>query len=219
MGDLVKAFHKFLMRDLSYIFGGGAVILSFFYFFNLFPKETPSTYWYVLGVAFAYVVGYAIQDALGVLHIIRMKAGHPPNRHGRWLYKLYDCETPEPFVKAKYDRGKDWLYTSAAQRYKDDHERIEGLKQVGFAIGSCLIISGTPFLIRYLIRYFFTSGACDLDLFLSLALLPIGVVLYLLGWLKVTQQTQYVLRFSSKYRSRTFRQGRKRGRKVRRGKR
>jgi hypothetical protein len=208
MGELVKAFHKFLMRDLSYITGGGAVILSFLYVFDRFPEESTSTYWYVLGVAFAYVVGYAIQDALGVLRIIRMKAAHPPNELARWLYKRYDRKTPKPFVEAAYNRGKHWLYTSAAQRYKDDHERIEGLKQVAFTVGPCLIISGILLLIRCLL------ALVAFDLVLSFALLAIGAVLYLLGWLKVTQQAQYVLRYSRKSQSRTFRRSTKRGSKV-----
>jgi len=208
MGELVKAFHKFLMRDLSYITGGGAVILSFLYIFNQYPDESTPIYLYALGVAIAYVVGYAIQDALGLFRLIRMKAGYPPNRFGRWLYKRYDRETIRETPKTskalksyrkKYETHKKWLYTSAAQRYKDDHERIEGLKQVGFTVGPCLIISGPLLLIR--------SGFClrELDCYLPYASILIGAALYILGWLKVTQQTQYVLRFSRKPRRRTNR--------------
>jgi hypothetical protein len=196
MNELIKAFQKFLMRDLSYIFGGGAVILSFLYAFDRLPGESTSTFWYVLGVAFAYVVGYAIQDALGLCRIIRMKAGHAPNKLASWLYKRYDRTPPKRFVKAQYDRGKRLLYTSAPQRFKDDHERIEGLKQVAFTVGPCLVISGILLLARDCLAtpVFVLAVSC--------ALLVIGGVLFLLGWLKVTQQAQYVIRYS---RSRTFR--------------
>lgn len=147
MGELVKAFQKFLMRDLSYIIGGAAVILSFLYAFDRLPGEATSPFWYVLGVAFAYVLGYAIQDSLGLCRIIRMKAGHPPNKFASWLYKCYDRTLPRSFKKAEYDNGKLWLYTSAPQRFRDDHERIEGLKQVAFAVGPCLLISGIVILL------------------------------------------------------------------------
>ncbi len=195
MDELVKAFHKFLMRDLSYITGGSAVILSFLYIFNLYPNESAPTYLYVFGVAIAYVVGYAIQDALGLLHIIRMKAGHRVNCLGCLMYMLYDRKAPETFDDAEYKSGKNWLYTSStAPRYKDDHERIEGLKQVGFTVGPCLIISAILLGIQ-------RPCVIKNDTFyhdLRIALWAIGVVLYLLGWLKVTQQTQYVLLFGKK---------------------
>lgn len=191
MGELLKAFQKFLMRDLSYVTGGAAVILSFLYAFDRLPGESTSTVWYVLGVAFAYVMGYAIQDALGLCHIIRMKAGHAPNRLASWLYKQYDRTPPQSFDKAEYDKGKRWLYTSAPQRFKDDHERIEGLKQVGFTVGPCLVISG---IILLLTRH--CSATATFDRAVYCALLVIGVVLLLLGWLKVTQQAQYALRHS-----------------------
>ncbi len=190
MGELVKAFQKFLMRDLSYIIGGSAVILSFLYAFDRLPGESTSTFWYVLGVAFAYVVGYAIQDALGLCRIIRMKAGHAPNKLASWLYERYDRTPPQPFDKAEYDKGKRWLYTSAPQRFKDDHERIEGLKQVAFTVGPCLLISGILLLTRD------CSATAAFDRAVSCALLVIGAVLFVLGWLKVTQQAQYVLRHS-----------------------
>ena len=178
------------MRDLSYIIGGSAIILSFFYAFDRFPGESTSTFWYVLGVAFAYVIGYAIQDALGLCRVIRMKAGHPPTRLGSWLYKRYDLTPPQSFDEGNYNRGKRWLYTSAPQRFKDDHERIEGLKQVAFTVGPCFFISGMIVLTR---NY---SATAAFDRAVSCALLVIGAVLFVLGWLKVTQQAQYVLRHS-----------------------
>lgn len=204
MDEFIKTFQKFLMRDLSYIFGGAAVILSFLFAFDKLPKESTPTFWYILGVAFAYVVGYAIQDALGLCRIIRMKAGHAPNKLASWLYKCYDRTPPKRFVKAQYDKGKHLLYTSAPQRFKDDHERIEGLKQVAFTVGPCLVISGILLLTRDCL------ATPTFILAVSCALLVIGAVLFLLGWLKVTQQAQYVFRYS---RSRTVRRGTKRGNK------
>ena len=192
MGELVKAFEKFLMRYLSYVTGGGAVILSFLYLFNRLPTESTPTVWYVPGVAFAYVLGYAIQDARGLCRIIRMKAGHAPNRFASWLYECYEGSSPLSFNKDDYDNGKLWVYTSAPQRFKDDHERIEGLKQVAFAIGPCLVISGIVLLARD------CSATFAFDRAMSCVSIVSGVVFYTLGWLKVTQQAQYVLRHSQK---------------------
>ena len=193
MGELVKAFEKFIMRDLSYVTGGATVIMSFLHSFDRLPGTSTSTVWYFLGVAFAYVVGYTIQDALGVCRIIRMKARHAPNRLAIWLYERYDREHPRTFDEAEYDKGKCWLYTYAPQRFKDDHERIEGLKQVGFTVGPCFVISGIILLLKRC-----CSAMDTFDLTMSCALLVIGTLLILLGWLKVTQQAQYVLRYSCK---------------------
>jgi hypothetical protein len=190
MSELIKAFEKFLMRDLSYVTGGGAVILSFLYVFNRLPAESTPIVWYVPGVAFAYVLGYAIQDALALCHIIRMKAGHAPNKFASWLYKCYDRTPPQTFNKEEYDNGKFWLYTSAPQRFKDDHERTEGMKQVAFAIGPCLVISGILLLAKDCI------ANPSFDRAMSCVSIVVGAVLYVLGWLKVTQQAQYVLRHS-----------------------
>ena len=142
MGELVKAFQKFLMRDLSYIIGGAAVILSFLYAFDRLPGEATSPFWYVLGVAFAYVLGYAIRRITWPVPHNSYEGWASPQEFASWLYKCYDRTLPRSFKKAEYDNGKLWLYTSAPQRFRDDHERIEGLKQVAFAVGPCLLISG-----------------------------------------------------------------------------
>jgi len=213
MGELVKVFQKFLMRDLSYITGGGAVILSFLYAFDRLPGENTPTFWYVFGVAFAYVVGYAIQDTFGLCGIIRMKAGHDnPNRLARLLYKLYNRETPKLRLKAAYYRDKLWLYTStsAPQRFRDDFERTEGLKQVAFTVSPCLFISAIILLTRH------CWAIVGFDCAVTGALLVISVLLFLLGWLKVTQQAEYVLHYRRVSRSRTPRRGTKKGSKVRR---
>src|SRR3990172_654751 len=195
MDELVKAFQKFLMRDLSYIIGGSAVVLSFLSTFDKLPTESTPIVWYVIGVPVAYVVGYAIQDFFGVCHLLRMRAGHPdPNRMARMLYELYDHEPPKAFERLQYDRGKKVLYESNVQRFKDDHERIEGLKQVGFTVGWCFIVSAILLMVRDCLAYI------GFDRALIGALLILGIILILLGWLKVTQQAQYVLRFSKENR-------------------
>ncbi len=96
--------------------------------------------------------------------------------------KRYDRTSPKSFDKVEHDKGKHWLYTSAPQRFKDDHERIEGLKQVAFTVGPCLLISGIILLTRD------CSATAAFDRAVSCTLLVGDFSLFRV--VKVTQQTQ-----------------------------
>jgi len=77
----------------------------------------------------------------------------------------------------------------------------EGLKQVGFTVGWCFIVSAILLMVRDCLAYI------GFDRALIGALLILGIILILLGWLKVTQQAQYVLRFSKENREGNNRSG------------
>jgi hypothetical protein len=184
---LVRAFEKFLMRDLVFIVGGAAIIMSFLFVYNHLPtKEWPTAY-YFLCAGIAYGIGYAVQDLLVLLRISRSKAGHRPNWLGKFLFWLSDREKAENIEKHNYDDAKRDLYKKSLQRVRDDHERTESLKQVGMTLGPCFFLAGVIIWSRsWLIQF-------EFEQVLAISAIGFGVALWLLGWLKVTQQGQYML--------------------------
>lgn len=195
MDELVKALQKFLMRDLAFILGGSAVLLSFLAAFDGMPKETTPTVWYFFGGGFAYVVGYAIQEWFVILHGVRTKAGVQPPSIAKWLYERFERRplTKMFYSGSDYDQAKKILLTRAPERLQADHERTESLKQFGNTIGPCMLISAGilaagPLLNQVGLRSALVGGGIFL-----------GLALVLCGWLKVTQQAQYVFRVSDAY--------------------
>ncbi len=194
MEALINALGKFLMRDLSFIVGGSAIILSFLFVFekpNLEELSKLSIVLYFVGAGFAYAVGYSVQEVFTLLGLVRTKAGVSPNWFCRVLYRLFERRPVEfPVVdRIEYDKAKLWLFKDAPKRFQDDHERTESLKQVGTTLGPCLIVSA---IILFGKRWLHT----DQDPFakaLVYGALLLGVILCSLGWLKVTQQAQYLL--------------------------
>ena len=190
---LLSAGNRFYFRDVTFVAGGGMVILSALKFFDMPPNEDTSGLYYALGVVFAYALGYAIQDVSTAFRIVRVKAGLDPNRLQRFLYHHFEKE-PVPHCKVDredYEEAKVWLYAhgkGSTPRQQDDHERIEALKQFGTVLGPCLIVSG-------LLICFTPQGAesTSIPVLLGVVLSVLGVILILLGWLKVTQQAQYLL--------------------------
>jgi hypothetical protein len=197
MNELVSAFKKFIMRDISFIIGGSLVILSFLSIYErIYYLEYRNIVVYLLFVAVAYTIGYGIQDGLTFLGIIRTKAGSSPSWFGKKLYRWFEKykdendkkDVPYPNVEENYVEAKLWLYGYANKRFQADHERIESLKQVGTAIGPCFVIAALILIAEPLITKITFRWA------LISVMLIHGIILFALGWLKVTQQAQYLLK-------------------------
>ena len=190
MEALINPLKTFLMRDFTFIIGGSAVILSFLFAYDRVPTKELPVILYLLGLCFAYAIGYAIQDGFTLLHFVRTKAGLTPHWFGKALYHLFECKKVK-FLKVdedKYEESKEWLYSSKdSERFRANHERIESLKQVGTTIGPCFLISGAILFAKP-----FLNKLC-FELSLSVGVFVIGLILYCLGWLKVTQQAQYLM--------------------------
>jgi len=177
---LVRALEKFLMRDLVFIVGGGAIIMSFLFVYNYLPTEEWPTAYYFLCAGIAYGIGYTVQDLLILLRISRSKASHRPNWLGKFLFRLFDREKAENIEKHNYDNAKQYLYKKGLQRFRDDHERTESLKQVGMTLGPCFFLAGLIIWRRsWLIKF-------EFEQVLAISAIGFGVALWLLGWLKVT---------------------------------
>ena len=196
--NILKAFTKFVFRDSVYIFGGGAVIFSILYIYNKLPEEnlTPIETIGMIGVSYA--IGYAIQDLFTILGLVRTKAAVSPCRFAKYLYRRFERRKPDyPKIEADiYENAKRWLYSDAPERFRADHERTESLKQIGTVLGPCFSISGLLPLLKILISSFIPIKATitPFEATISIGAILLGIILWCLGWLKVTQQAQYLLK-------------------------
>jgi len=190
---IIKSFTSFLYRDVMFVLGGSAIITSWLYKYDRIPSGEPSVAAYILTAGFAYAVGYAVQDIFTIFRIVRTKAGMAPSPFGKFLYRLFERRNVEfeKFSNQEYEKAKEWLYRdNKVQRFRADYERIESLKQVGTTLGLCIAISGVILFLKYLL-----DDTCDsFDIATAAAAILLGTVLWSLGWLKVTQQAQYLLK-------------------------
>jgi hypothetical protein len=155
------------------------------------PGDDVTTFKYFIGAGISYAVGYSIQELFTLCHLIRTRAGFSPNWLGRLLYRLFD-RRPAPFQlvdSAEYEQAKQWLYSNGVpQRFRDDHERIESLKHVGTTLGPCFLVGGGVFLWKDA-----HAKIVEYQSARWIGLVVVGFFLILLGWLKVTQQAQYLI--------------------------
>ena len=195
MNELAKIFQKFLSRDLTYILGGSVLLLSIFCYFGKIEWLDKPTPYLLLGGAFGYVLGYVTQEVATLLGVVRTKAEVPAPRYVQCFYRRFERQSKKwgPSTRTDYKLAKQWLYDDRTpQRLRDDHERTESLKQFGTTLGPCFTLAGA---VLFVAR--FRSDICvnDPEFLLTIALLTffVGIVLIHLGWLKVTQQREYLL--------------------------
>jgi hypothetical protein len=204
---IIKAFTKFLYRDVVFALGGSTIIIAILYAFQKIPAPGSSiaAYKYIVAAGVSYAIGYAVQDLFSILGLVRTRAAVAPNTFCKLLYRWFERapELPhEDFKSEEYDKARHWLYQEdTPQRYRYNHERTESLKQVGTVFGPCFAISGIILLIGY-----FSCDKNGFDLGISVASFVLGVVLWSLGWLKVTQQAQYLLSYKQIAESETSKQ-------------
>lgn len=192
---LLKAGDRFLFRDVVFAAGGGLVILSLLYLFGGVPKQDPGTVGYTIAVVISYGLGYAIQDVLTIMRVVRTKAGVPPWSYPKLLYKLFERREVQykhlskEEYRTAYSAAKNRLYSEeGSDRDRQDHERIEALKQVGTGLGPCLVIAGLCVFLKSL-----CADEMPLPGSIGIFGMLLGLALWSLGWLKVTQQAQYLL--------------------------
>ncbi|SRR6266404_1367023 len=187
MAELFKAFEKFLFRDISFVLGGSILLGSVTYVFNRLPSGDVPAFKYFIWVGISYAIGYSVQEIFTLAHIVRTKAAFSPNWLGYLLYRIFDRKRPKPINAAEYERAKKWLYEEAPERFRNDHERIESLKQIGTVLGPCFLLAGSILLWKK------TFNPGEFEYVASRGLVVLGLILILLGWLKVTQQPQYLI--------------------------
>lgn len=203
MDELTKGLQKFLARDLTFLVGGSGVLIAFLHIYGKLPLLPSTGPLVVLPVALAYVVGYVVQEIFTVCHVVRTKAEPMPPPFARWLYRTFERKLDwQPTPRDDYKAAKQWLYAEGTpQRLRDDHERVESLKQVGTTLGPCTLLAGV------ILATGWVSGRLGIQIPFEVAVpvlsLALGGILIALGWLKVTQQPEYLI---AQYREHLHRQ-------------
>ena len=201
MEVLISVLRKFLTRDLTYLVGGGAVLLAFLHMYDKVDRVPSTGILVAFPIVLAYVTGYSIQEIFTLLHFTRTRANvKKANCYAKWLFRVFERKPSnwEPNRSDEYEEAKEWLYRKGTpQRRRDDHERREFLKQVGTTLGPC-------FLITALILFLPLLGVCTtwrMQFWTAVPILMaiIGFVLLSLGWLKVIQQREYLLEQYSRH--------------------
>jgi hypothetical protein len=157
MTEVAALFKQFLYRDSAFIFGGLIVLLSFTYVFRgcigpdwqkfVWEKFPPASI-IVLIVVAAYVIGYAVQDAGGVLRLTPTGRFKP----GIFLRLLYRCFSGLWWQVPNYPNDKEFEFEiRLGRREIPEHviqalERIRSLKVIGMCVGGCLALSALIFL-------------------------------------------------------------------------
>jgi hypothetical protein len=89
MSDWATLFRNFIYRDVAFILGGSIVLASATYCFDLWDpntlREFPISY-VILFAALAYVVGYAVQDFLGIFRISTTATPYEPRCFMRGVF-------------------------------------------------------------------------------------------------------------------------------------
>ena len=200
METLIKAFERFLYRDLTFITGGAIELVAFVHLYCCAPGladlSGPLLFFWV---AIAYVLGYVTQECFTLVGWVRTQSKEPPCDCVLWLFRCWErrsCDwTPSP--SSDYDAAKLWLFGELApERLRDEYERIESLKQLGTAIGPCLVVAGSMFFLALVKRSGFSSIEWDSrESATALVAFTVGLFLILLGWLQLTRQREFPSRY------------------------
>lgn len=200
METLIKAFERFLYRDLTFITGGAIEIAAFLHLYccaPLLPELSGASLF--LWAAIAYVLGYVTQEFFTLIRIVRTQAKKPPCGCVLWLFRCWERRSRDwkPLPSREYDAAKLWLFgESAPARLRDEYERIESLKQLGTAIGPCLVVAGSMFFLPLVKRGGFASIEWDSrESTTALLAFTVGLFLILLGWLQLTRQREFPGRY------------------------
>lgn len=187
MDELVRALRHFITRDLIFLVGGSSVVASFVYTFGVPPTPKDPVVLYLLVAGISYVVGYALQDAGGLLPVLPTTAPRKLNWYQRRLYKWYTREQWEDIPeKWDFQRAEEGLQ---CERQIAWLERITSLRQVCTTVAPCWVVSAGLLGLRWSKKV-----GQDFDLPAALAGLCIAVVLGHLAWVKAAQEAQYLHR-------------------------
>jgi hypothetical protein len=186
-----KALSRFITRDLIYVVGGGSVVASFLYRFDLLAVNGAPLANYLLAGGIGYVVGYALQDGASVLNIVTTAALRKAKWPLTWLY----CMFTHRKWKDVDSRHVHSMQTIQADLSGDpEYERIVTLKHIGTTGAPCSLTCAALLFWKSQVT---TAGAdvrrlTEFDIHLAWAALGLGVVLCGLAWIKAAQEGKHV---------------------------
>jgi hypothetical protein len=198
MKALAKAIERFLYRDLCFITCGALELCAFACLVDAARFFYYTTAEIALGTAIAYVLGYTTQELLTLIGVVRTQREAIAPRYFVLLYRLWNRRPWHSWAPAPpgiMPTAKWILYTDRVpQRFRDDYERIESLKQIGTAIGPGAIVAGL--LIVYAESQ--QSNCCRLLAYwgnpkmTGWLIFGVGVVLVHLGWMQLIRQREFL---------------------------
>ncbi len=193
MDELIGSLRRFIARDVIFIVGGSAVVLSFCYAFDhLWILDMPRPLYFV-AAGFAYVVGYVVQDLACLSGLVTTAHFFKP---GGTLKRIYRVYTRHDWTEiAPFDGEAAWLRLERAAAKGEVPEasfvrleRVVALRQVGTTLGPCCLLSSVFLLYR---GFKFLD---PFDMALAVGVLVLGLVLIALAWLKGAQQVELTQR-------------------------
>ena len=185
MENLIKALGRLAIRDIPFIIGGASVILSFLNIFFIPPKPTDLTTPIVLlFTGIAYVIGYIIQDTLGLTPIINTSIVAKPGAFLKWLFEKW--ARTEWRVAKEFDVYHEYiqLYIHLTPEQSAAIERIIFFQTLGNAVGSNWLIASLLLGVKSII------SPISFNIALAISTFVISVLLILLGWLQGMQAAQ-----------------------------
>jgi hypothetical protein len=198
MSDWATLFRNFIYRDVAFILGGSIVLASAAYCFDLWDpnalREFPIFY-VILFAALAYVVGYAVQDFLGIFRISTTATPYTPRCVMRCIFW---CFTRMNWTNINYGNSPEFEIDmdrrDVPPRTVQALDRIVSLKVVSMCVGACLLASAL-FVLCHRPTQWFISGMSfrwsHFDIVLGLVCFGFGLVLIILGRLKAMQEMQF----------------------------
>lgn len=176
--EISRTFKDFIYRDLFYVVGGVAVLISGSYAFDLPIKYTGWTGLYM--ALLGYVVGYSLQEIWSIIGVVATNYKGPPKFFIRWaLNRFAPSEDWGSLPTAQEVDNKvlrNCLDKHCSEFYRKLIGRTINLKQIGSSMGSSLLTT-TINLILAIIRHpndFFYVPLAVSSLLLSLFLVVVN---------------------------------------------
>jgi UDP-N-acetylmuramyl pentapeptide phosphotransferase/UDP-N-acetylglucosamine-1-phosphate transferase len=152
---LENLINKFFTRDLYYIIGGASIILSFLFYYNIFPFEKDiASYLVIFILLISYVIGYLIQELFSLFRIVRTTLPRQIKIIDGFLYWIFvgkKCEsrgTNRDYQKLDTDLKEAFNEKNMIESLSQ-FKRIISLKQIGATIGSNWLICSIIILLKY----------------------------------------------------------------------
>ncbi|MCK4665431.1 hypothetical protein KAU33_01695 [Candidatus Dependentiae bacterium] len=206
LGEILNKVHKYLLRDLLYVFGGSLIIISLIFVFGFDINEIPLvknlnlfSYFIIIGVA--YIFGYSAQKIFSTLRLVSTAYMCNPSCILKFLYKRLKHQS---WIKVEQiDRFKMGIFihekTSKSECMRDYYERIVFFKQIGTTVGSSGVICAFILTIKYIIILIDTSIAPKIVFLISIILMIlVSIMLIILGYMKAMEQTQWAIIYATK---------------------
>lgn len=186
MDELAKTLRHFITRDLLYVVGGSAVALAFLHLFNRLPSTNQPTVYFVFLAGVGYVIGYAIQDGLGLTPLFTTGQVAEAGPVLKFLYARHTRSEWKPIQDIDLDQAYRQVNERAHERTLAELQRIITLRHIGTTMGSNSLVVAVLLTFRWCQR----EETFDLALAISSALL--SLLLLVIAWIKSAQQFRFI---------------------------